>query len=94
MKLLRMVFWLGIVIYNLPNDAASNARPSQPHGENVAARAAGQFEALSKRGDLGGNASLRDVLEPSQDTLTPADRAVRWSGLPKVQAGAYAPRPP
>jgi hypothetical protein len=96
MKLFRTVFWLGIVIYNLPNTSASNpARPaSQPHGnQSLAAKAAGQLcsqplelcaktvEALPKRGDLGGK-------KPSQDTLVPADRVVPWrgSGLPKGPA--------
>jgi hypothetical protein len=95
MKLFRTIFWLGVVIYNLPNSPVSNpARPaSQPQGiQSWAAKAAGQFcpqplefcaktvEAQPKRGDLGGHNSSRDASKPSQDTLVPADRVWPWRG--------------
>ena len=93
MKLLRTIFWLGVVIYNLPNSPTSNpARPaSQPQAtQSWAAKAAGQLcpkslefcaktvEAQPKRGNLGGHS--RDALKPSQDTLVPADRVWPWRG--------------
>ena len=92
MKLFRMAFWLGVVIYNLPSPASQSAAPESVEVRGLAAKAAGQFcpqplvacaktvEALPKRGEPGGHNSSRDAVKPSQDTLAPADRAVPWRG--------------
>jgi hypothetical protein len=81
MKLFRTAFWLGVVIYNLPSPASQPAAPeSRPNGgQGLAAKAVSRLcsrprescskndEALANRGDM-----------PSQDTLTPTDRAEPW----------------
>jgi hypothetical protein len=66
MKLFRTAFWLGIVIYNLPNTGSESTPPaSHTHeGQHLAANAA----------------NSRDAVRPSLDTLGPSDRAVRWRG--------------
>jgi len=90
MKLLKTAFWLGVVIYYLPSPAFQSSAPaSHVHGgQGLAAKAASKFctqslarytnEALPKRGEPNERDSSRDAL--SQDTLTPADRAVPWCG--------------
>ena len=82
MKLFRMAFWLGIVIFNLPNPAPRPAAPeSKLGGRGLAAKAASQLCSQPlKRGERGGHNSSVDAVMPSQDTLTPADRAVPWCG--------------
>ena len=94
MKLFRMAFWLGVVIYNLPSPASQPAAPvSQLNGtQGLAAKAASQLcpqprepcarivEPLPNRGEPGGHNSSRGAVKPSQDTLAPADRAVPWRG--------------
>jgi hypothetical protein len=94
MKLFRMAFWLGVVIYNLPSPTSqSPALESQLNGsQGLAAKAASQFcpqplepcanvvEALPKRGEPAKHISSRDAVKLSQDTLAPADRAVPWRG--------------
>ena len=94
MKLFRMAFWLGVVIYNLPSSASKSTGPESQHGsQGLSAKAASHFclppldpcaravEALTKRDEPDGQNSSRDAVKPSQDTLTPADRAVPWRGL-------------
>jgi hypothetical protein len=102
MKLFRMAFWLGVVIYNLPSSASMSTGPESQYGrQGLAAKAASsQFclppldpcartvEGLTKRDEPGGQNSSRDAVKPSQDTLTPADRAVPWRGLAQ-----HNPRP-
>jgi hypothetical protein len=92
MKLFRTAFWLGVVIYNLPSPASQPAAPeSRPNGgQGLAAKAVSRLcsrprescskndEALANRGDRGGHSSSRDTAMPSQDTLTPTDRAEPW----------------
>jgi len=92
-KLLKTAFWLGIVIYNLPSPPPQSAAPT-PHldgGHSVATNTAGQgcgqppelctktVQAPSKHGEPRKREFWRRAL--SQDTLTPADRAVAWHGL-------------
>ena len=93
MKLFRMAFWLGVVIYNLPSPASQPPAP-EPHpngNQGLAAKATSQcpqpveacakvVEALPKRGEPSRHRFSRDALKPSQDTLAPADRAVPWRG--------------
>ena len=92
MKLLKTAFWLGVVIYYLPSPAFQSSAPaSHVHGgQGLATKAASKFctqplalctktvEALPKRGEPGEGNSSRNAV--SQDTLTPADRAVPWHG--------------
>jgi hypothetical protein len=91
MKLFRTAFWLGIVIYNLPNPASGPAAPeAKPNStQRVAVKKANHcpqalkscaeyVEALPKPGEPGGLGLSREALRPSQDTLAPADRAVLW----------------
>jgi hypothetical protein len=90
MKLFRMAFWLGGVIYNLPSPASGPTAPSQPNGiKGLAVKAAHQcsqwlkpcdkyVEALPKPGEQGEHHLRHDALRPFQDTLGPADRAVPW----------------
>ena len=94
MKLFRMAFWLGVVIYNLPSPVSQSAAPeSQLNGsQGLAAKAASQFcpqslepcakivEAFSKRDEPAGIILRAMPRKPSQDTLAPADRAVPWRG--------------
>ena len=93
MKLFRMAFWLGIVIYNLPSPASKSTGPESHNGsQGLAAKAASQFcpqplepcaktfEALTQRGEPGGQYSSGDGVKPSQDTLAPEDRTVPWRG--------------
>jgi hypothetical protein len=67
MKLFRTAFWLGVVVYNLPNTSPETAAPpSQVHdAQRPAANAA--------------NSRVSEKL--FQDTLTPADRKLPWRGL-------------
>ena len=91
MKLLKTAFWLGVVIYYLPSPAFQSS--AHVHGgQGLATKAASKFctqplalctktvEALPKRGEPGEGNSSRNAV--SQDTLTPADRAVPWRGSP------------
>jgi hypothetical protein len=90
MKLFRMAFWLGVVIFNLPNPAPRPDAPeSQLGGRDLAAKAASQLcsqplgpsaTIVSKRGERGWHNSSVGAVKPSQDTLAPADRAVPWCG--------------
>ncbi len=94
MKLFRLTFWLGVVIYNLPSPTSQPAAPeSQLNGsQGLAAKAASQFcaqplepctktvDALPKRGEPGAHNSSRDAVKPSQDTLVSTDRVVPWRG--------------
>ena len=93
MKLFRMAFWLGVVIYNLPSPASKSTGPESPNGsQGLAAKAASQFcplplepcaktvETLTKRGEPGGQNASRQAVKSSQDTLAPADRTVPWRG--------------
>ena len=65
MKLFRTAFWLGVVIYNLPNSGSESAPPESQidGGQHLVAKAGNSRDARS-----------------SQDTLTAGDRAVRWRG--------------
>lgn len=101
MKLVRLAFWLGVVIYNLPSPASQSAAPESRESQGLAAKAPGQscpqrlvacaktVETLPQRGEPSGHISSRDAVKPSQDTLAPADRAVPWRG-PKLQSRARA----
>jgi hypothetical protein len=65
MRLFRAAFWLGVVIYYLPNSGSQSAPPgSQAHSQHLSAKAA----------------NSRDAMRSSQDTLTPGDRGVPWRG--------------
>ena len=100
MKLFRMAFWMSVVIYNLPSAASKFTGPGSHHGsQGSAAKAASQFcaqplepcaktvEALTQRGEPGGQNSSRDAVKPSQDTLAPGDREVPWRGLAQRKGG-------
>src|SRR5262245_23934430 len=92
MRLLRVAFWLGVVIYNLPSPASQPGAPESQlnSSQRSAARTASKFSpqpepgaktvgALPKRGEPGGHNSWGDAV-PSRDTLALADRAVPWCG--------------
>ena len=74
MKLFRTAFWLGVVIYNLPNSGSQSAPPaSQVHdGPHLLAKAA----------------NSRDAAQSSQDILTPRDRAVSWRGSARSRSAS------
>jgi len=76
MKLFRTAFWLGIVIYNLPNTGSESALPAltDHDGQHLAAKAA----------------NSRDAVRPSQDTLAPSDREVRWRGSLRTRPSKQA----
>jgi hypothetical protein len=91
MKLFRMAFWLGVVIYNLPSTVTtSNGPASHNASQGSVAKAAPQsclqpfescaktVEAPNKRGESGGQSYSRNPVKPPQDTLSPADRRVPW----------------
>jgi len=94
MKLLRMVFWLGVVISNLPSPVSRHAAPESQVNriQGLTAKAANQFcpqalephasivAELPKRGEPYGPNLSRRAMTSCQDTLTPADRAVQWRG--------------
>ena len=42
MKLVRLAFWLGVVIYNLPSPASQSAAPESRESQGLAAKAPGQ----------------------------------------------------
>ena len=97
MKLFRMAFWLGVVIYNLPSPGSQPATPeSQINGsQGFATKAASQLcpqsrEPCAKIAE-GRHDSSRDARKPSQDTLAPADRAVPLRG-PALRKGLVAKR--
>jgi hypothetical protein len=72
MKLFRTAFWLGVVVFNLPNPASQPGTPgSQPKASQGLTRGVG---------NLASHSSSRDSVLPSQDTLTHADRAAPWHG--------------
>jgi hypothetical protein len=91
MKLFRIAFWLGVVVYNLPSPGSGPAAPeSKSNGsQGVAVKAATQcperlkscakyVEVPPKPGEPGEHSLPHDALRTSQDTLLPADRAVPW----------------
>ena len=80
MKLLKTVFWLGVVIYYLPSPASQSGAPASVQGSatKVASQFCTQPLALCKRGEPGERNSSRNAV--SQDTLTSPDRAVPWRG--------------
>jgi hypothetical protein len=94
MKLFRLAFWLGVVIYNLPSPVSEPSAPeSRVNGsQTLAAKAApgqscprqlvtcAKIVEAPQRGEPSGRNSWRDAVKSSQDTLASADRGVSWRG--------------
>jgi hypothetical protein len=83
--LVRATFWLGAVILLLPSAPTRQPEPAGIARSGNSQLASNSPRTFSKRMHEGGTAlgtssSARAKQTRSQDTLTPADLAVRWRG--------------
>jgi hypothetical protein len=66
--LVRLAFWLGVVVLLLPDDRPQRTAPAPQVGATKTVSAANGMDDATRR--------------LSHDTLTPADLATPWRGLP------------
>ena len=82
MKLFRLVFWIGVLIYNLPTSAPSPAALGSQQNRSF---------GLEKKAISGSEPSKYisscSVEKPCRDTLIPADRMMPWRGRSPAREG-------